>query len=168
MDDATLLSSKSVKLVSFDMFRTDEAMCQSMEGYLTLEALPLEKRSGVLVESDVLPPCPGEIDMRLEGEMKKWVGRAMWVSRSRFDIAFAVSTLAQFSNTPTVRHLAAVITVLRIVAAKRKGLRFVRIRFHFAQLRLFVDAAFDASTCSSRCFLLQLADASFIDSFMRN
>jgi len=162
MDDATLLSSESVKLVGFDVFRTDKAICQSMEGYLTLKALPLGKRSGVLVESDFLPPSPGEIDMSLEDEMRKWVGRAMWVSRSRFDIAFAVFTLAQFSNTPTVRHLAAVITVLHLVAAKRKRLRFVRIRFRFAQLRLFVDAAFDASTCSSRsAFLFQLADASW-------
>uniref|UniRef100_A0A0G4H421 Uncharacterized protein n=1 Tax=Chromera velia CCMP2878 TaxID=1169474 RepID=A0A0G4H421_9ALVE len=131
MDDATLLSSESVKLVGFDVFRIDKAICQSMEGYLTLEALLLGKRSGVLVESNFLPPSPGEIDISLEDEMRKWVGRAMKGYNSILDMD--ISGYGFYGETGFVPFLLAFMTGLpamclsvwlRLIQLKASGAAF--------------------------------------------
>mmetsp|Transcript_31144 Transcript_31144/g.61405 ORF Transcript_31144/g.61405 Transcript_31144/m.61405 type:complete len:292 (-) Transcript_31144:685-1560(-) len=160
IDDPQLLTDLPQKQVGFDVRRSDDRIFQGMNEYVFLSSLPKGKASGVVVESDFSPPEPEEIDMTLEGTYLKWIGRLAWLARLRFDLAFAASELAAFSKTPTERHLAVIITLIRMYAARPKKIVFVSVSD--AELRIFIDSGFRGKTCSARsALIIQLADRSW-------
>lgn len=60
-----------------------------------------------------------------KGRYQRLVGRLIYLSHTRLDIAYAVGVVSQFRHDPRIRHLDAINRILRYLkSAPRKGIMF--------------------------------------------
>ena len=119
------------------------------------------RRKDSVNQRDFLPEEVEAVDLTLVSEYRQLLGALGWMAtRTRWDLAFAFSALAQFTTTPTQAKLRTLKSVLRLAQAFPRQLCFVAVKT--PELRLYVDAAWDEQKCRSRSgFLFQLADAAW-------
>lgn len=88
---------------------------------------------------------------------QKLVGRLIYLSLTKLDIAYAVSVISQFMHAPTQAHIEAVYRVLKYLkGCPGKGILYQKYNHHRVAVAAFTDADWvgsltDRSSTSGYC-----------------
>eukprot|EP00389_Voromonas_pontica_P001860 GDKH01002781.1.p1 GENE.GDKH01002781.1~~GDKH01002781.1.p1 ORF type:complete len:423 (-),score=74.64 GDKH01002781.1:240-1508(-) len=162
VDDAEFLTELPRTVVGRQLaMRKGHWVTESQQHYLESIVLLNGKRGDSVVVADFQDEAdPSAISPDLMPEYRQLLGALGWSVRTRWDLAFAFSALAQFTTTPTPRKLRTLRSVLRLARDHPRSLRFVPVAR--PELRLYVDAAWHEQNCRSRSgYLFQLADTAW-------
>ena len=116
--------------LGLEVARSNEGIFNSQRKY-TLDLLRETSKLGCKPASTPLEPNWKNKDEKNEeeqvdiGRFQRLVGKLIYLSHTRLDIAYAVSIISQFMHSPTKRHLKATYHILRYLkGTPRKGLLF--------------------------------------------
>ena len=159
VEDAEVLSEQPRKVVGRAMsIKRGEWVREDQIEYAASIRLDEEGRPKAVSHRDFLAEEPEFVVQSLAAEYRMLLGALGWLAtRTRWDLAYAFSALAQFTTTPTEAKRRTLRSVLRLAQEYPRQLQFVAVAQ--PELRLYVDAAWDEQRCRSRSgFVFQLAD----------
>ena len=130
---------------------------EDQEKYITPGSIVGDgKRKDAVVARDFEEPDPAEVDLSLKSDFATMLGMLGWLTRTRWDLAYAFSALGRHSAAPSVRAMKCLRSVLRLSIDNPRRLRFVPVSK--PELRLYVDASWNERKCTSRSgYVFQLA-----------